>query len=332
MTNDTFTILLPVYGRSELLDKALESILGLKNREWQLIIADDGSDSETQGFLEKWLTDNKDSRVRWLKRPKNLGLFANLNQAIKDAETELLLLLCSDDLLKPTALDHLYKLRNDWPNTGLILSTFESINADGSGRPADSAWHHDQISRETNLIQPQKMLPALLRLGSINGNLTGMAFTRSLWIEAGPFREDWRHAADWEWLIRAVERGDVLLNRTPLAQIRTHAGQLSNSNRHSGHELQEVSSVISLLLEHPLLAAEPRRFAWGSHVMQFQLWNLIKGIHRRPIRATIQGFRSLHQTTGLRRSALAFMKTIPLRWQAIKHQGKPHWPTGQTKD
>lgn len=318
MTSSTITILLPVYGRSELLEEALESVLALNNQEWQLLIADDGSDALTQSFLSQWLVDHDDPRIRWVKRPKNLGLFANLNQAIKEARTEWVFLLCSDDLLNTTALDQLNALRKNWPEAELILSTFESINADGSQRPADSAWHHDQISRQTALIQPDLMLPELLRLGSVNGNLTGMAFTRTLWQRTGTFREDWRHAADWEWLVRAAEQGPLVLNRSPLAQIRTHDSQLSNSNRDNGHELLEVADVVSQLLQHPLLAGEPRRFAWGGHVMQFQLWNVLKGLGRRPWRRTLEALLSIHQSAGLRQTAVALVRWLPKRWQRLQ--------------
>ena len=318
MTNDTFTILLPVYGRSELLEQALESVLALNNQEWQLLIADDGSDALTQSYLSQWLVDHDDPRVRWVKRPKNQGLFANLNQAIKESSTEWVLLLCSDDLLNTTALDQLNALRMKWPEAELILSTFESINADGSQRPADSAWHHDQISRQTALIQPGQMLRALLRLGSVNGNLTGMAFTRTLWQKAGRFREDWRHAADWEWLIRAASEGALVLNRIPIAKVRTHNSQLSNSNRQSGHELKEVAAVVKALMAHPHLANEPKRWEWGSHVMQFQLWNVLKGLGHRPARKSLDGLLTIHNSTGLRQTVVALARWLPTRWRRLQ--------------
>ena len=57
----------------------------------------------------------------------------------------------------------------------------------------------------TGLVAPNQMVPELLRLGSLNGNLTGMAFSKEHWRKLDLFREDWRHAADWEWMIRASE-------------------------------------------------------------------------------------------------------------------------------
>ena len=308
------TIILPVYGRSELLSPALESVLQLQDPRWQLLISDDGSDADTQAFIKSWIdSQNDDARVRWVRRPQNLGLFKNLNRAIEESPSEWVLLLCSDDLLMPHALGRIHEMRGRWPNAGLILSSFESINADGRPKPADSAWHHDQVSRETALVPPERFVPALLQLGSLNGNLTGMVFSRSHWREAGPFLENWRHAADWEWLLRASERRPLVLNRVPIAQVRTHASQLSNSNRRSGHELQEIAVVLKKLCQHPLLAKEPRRQRWASHVMQHQLWNLIKQLPHRGPDPLLDGLAAIHAGAGLRATALALLRFAPQR-------------------
>ena len=318
MNGAGITIVLPVYGRSELLEAAQSSVLTQTISNWQLLIADDGSDALTKRFLERWLTEHADERISWVRRPQNLGLFANLNQAIEEAKTEWVLLLCSDDLLLPSALREIETLRQRWPEAGLILSTFDSINADGSARPADSAWHHDQISEVTAQIQPEQMLPALLQLGSVNGNLTGMAFSRSLWESAGRFHEDWRHAADWEWLCRAASQRPLVLNRKPIAQVRTHASQLSNSNRRSGHELQEVAEVVQMLVTHPLLANDPRRHRWAAHVMQFQLWNLLKGITSRPPAESLHFLQHIRQAIGLRQTAQELIRWLPTRWRRLQ--------------
>ena len=319
MNEAAITIVLPVYGRSELLEPALSSVLAQTSRNWHLLIADDGSDSVTQSFLERWVEDRADPRVRWVRRPQNLGLFANLNKAIEEADTEWVLLLCSDDLLLPLAVQEIEKLRHRWPEAGLILSTFESINADGSKRDPDSAWHHDQVSLETALVTPEVFVPALLRLGSLNGNLTGMAFSRALWREAGSFREDWRHAADWEWLLRASERRPLVLNRAPIALVRTHERQLSNSNRRSGHELQEVAEVVNRLRRHVLLADMPERDRWAAHIVQFQLWNLLKRFPKLTNEEQKQALLAIHRAAGIRQTVMALARWLPQRWKLKKN-------------
>ena len=316
----SFTILLPVFGYSPWLGEAVQSVINQESRDWKLQIADDGSDDKTKQWLKAKLVELKDKRIQWIKRPVNLGLFKNLNQAIKESSTDWILLLCSDDTLHSHAITSLEQLRHNWPDTGLILSSFDSMNADGSQRPADSSQHHDEVRLDTGLVAPECMIPALLRLGSLNGNLTGMAFSKEHWKRVGPFKEDWRHAADWEWMIRASETKALLLNRTPIASVRTHDQQLSVRNRKSGHECQEVAAVVSSLLKHPALKEEPQKSKWAGHVMQFQLWNLLKSGCRGDWGQWQAGMKAIHESTGLRQTSLHLIKWLPQRWRKWKGQ------------
>jgi len=314
----SFTIVLPVYGHSPWLGEALDSVFAQSSRNWRLIIADDGGDDNAKYLVETKLGKLKGQRIDWIERPSNLGLFRNLNHTIRGVETDWILLLCSDDALHKNAIKYLEKLQEIWPDTSVILSSFESINADGSLRPADSSRHHDQLRKDTGLITPGKMMPALLRLGSLNGNLTGMAFTKEHWVKSGPFREDWRHAADWEWLIRASETKPVLLNRSPIASVRTHSDQLSVRNRESGHECKEVAEVVSTLLEHPALKHEAQKREWASHVMQFQLWNLLKAARQGDWRQLAGGIKAIHKSAGLRQTGWSLLRWLPTRWKRWK--------------
>lgn len=311
----SFTIVLPIYGHSPWLSTALASVIKQDSSDWQLIIADDGCDEKAKSWLTAELINLNNQSIRWIQRPKNLGLFMNLNQAIRETETDWVILLCSDDKLHRNAITSLEQLQRRWPDASLILSSFESINADGSLRPPDSSQHHDQIRADTGLISPEQMLPALLRLGSLNGNLTGMAFTKRHWMKSGPFREDWRHAADWEWLIRASESGPLLLNRNPIASVRTHSNQLSVRNRESGHECKEVGVVVSTLLKHPALKDQPQKREWASHVMQFQLWNLVKTARQGDWRQLAGGIQAIHKSAGLRQTGWSLLRWLPTRWK-----------------
>ena len=314
----SFTIILPVYGYSPWLGEAVESVIQQVSSDWELLIADDGSDDAAKLWLQNRLEKlEKNYKIKWIQRPFNLGLFKNLNQAIQESSTDWILLLCSDDKLEPSAITSLQQLRQKWGGASLILSTFESINADGSLRPPDNSQHHDQLLLNTGLIAPEQMLPGLLRLGSINGNLTGMAFSKEHWLQCGPFREDWRHAADWDWLIRASETKPVLLNRTPIASVRTHGEQLSVRNRQSGHECKEVAIVVSSLLKHPALNGESHKREWASHVMQFQLWNLLKGARQGNWSQLAEGIKAIHKSSGIRQTSWSLLCWLPERWKRV---------------
>ena len=313
MNNHTYTVIVPVYGRSELLGQCLDSVARLKTENYELMIADDGSDFKTREYLSSWIRRNHKIAVSWKKRARNHGLFANLNMAINEAAHENILLLCSDDTIMPHALEQLDSIASMCPDVELILSTFKSINEDGSARYDDSAWHHDQISRVSCLLERDHFNESLLRFGSVNGNLSGMAFKKELWRKAGPFKEDWKHAADWEWLVRVSFVGNVFLNRTPISSVRTHDKQLSNKNRIDGHEVKEVSAVVKMLIDRGSGLHKRRWRAWGAHVMQFQLWNTLK--HARPgtLRRTFQYFGYINESVGLWETFVALIRWLPQR-------------------
>ena len=302
------TIILPVYGRSELLEVTLESVTRQRNKNWNLIVADDGSDEVTQSLIAKWISDHIDQNIEWIKREKNLGLFGNLNKAIEEARTDWVLILCSDDLLLPDAVDTLTGLMEDWPESGLILSTFRCINSNGTRRPEDHSMHHDKISLKTGLVEQEDFYRSLMRLGSVNGNITGMAIHKTLWARAGGFREEWRHAADWEWLIRAGGVGQILLNRKEIAAVRTHDLQLSNANRKSGHELMEVSEVVQKLKTLKAVREEKEMEWWAAGIMKHQLLNVLREVGHVSIEKTVCNLALIGKTTSISRTSIMLAK------------------------
>ena len=306
------TVVLPVYGRADLLAEAWQSLKSQSDPEWQLLIADDGSDDYTANWIES--EPAKDCRTNWIRRKHNIGLFANLNAALDTLPIHSwVLLLCSDDRLLPDAISNIKNLQREWPGVSWILSTHLSIDNSGKPTAATSVKDHNCFSLNTRTIAASEFIPLLLQHGSINGNLTGMAFSMQLWRDAGEFRADWCHAADWEWLIRAVEQAPVLLSRASIAEVRSHGSQLSNKNRFSGDELREVSAVQLALINHPLLRAEPQRFSWAAHRMQFQLWNLIKQIINFHWHGVGPGLIEIQRTVGLWPCFIALLAFLPKR-------------------
>ena len=113
MNKSGISIILPVYNRIKFLEQAINSVLKQTYQHWELIIADDNSDSETRAFLNKYPI--LDRRIKIYRNPKNLGLFANLNKAISNAENDYLFILCSDDYLLPNCLQTFLEFQEEYP-------------------------------------------------------------------------------------------------------------------------------------------------------------------------------------------------------------------------
>ena len=308
--NCLITIILPVYGRSALLKAALSSVYAQTDPDWRLHIADDGSDLETAELIAEQL---QDKRVSCVSREHNIGLFANLNQATLEVQTPWQLILCSDDELKPDAIGKLKRAIRDHPDVRLILSSYESIDTNGHLRYDVNSKFYDRFVPQTKRFLPGDLLEPLLRYGSINGNITGLLIHQTLFADAGPWRSEWTQAADWEWLIRASVQTRSLISRDPIARVRVHQGQLSVSNQKSQRELLETLELLTVLLNHPLLARCSDRFRWAAHHAQFQLWNTIKRSYHNGFHQTLSQLLAIHRSVGLRRTMFALIRSFPAR-------------------
>lgn len=79
--------------------QALGSALGVDGCQ-EIIVVDDNSDhDEFRAIVESF----GDSRIKYHKNEKNVGLFANWNRGIELAQGEFVSVLCSDDVIAPDA-------------------------------------------------------------------------------------------------------------------------------------------------------------------------------------------------------------------------------------
>ena len=319
---DLITIVLPVYGRAGLLHEALESVYAQSDPAWRLLIADDGSDVQTADFIQD---QTSDPRVHVVRRPQNLGLFANLNAAIYEVKTPWILILCSDDRLEPDSISRLKTAIEFAPTVRLILSSYRSIDVAGHLRTDANGAFYDRFAPSTCIFLPSSLLRPLLQYGSINGNITGMLIHQSLFQDAGLWRGDWTQSADWEWLVRACTQTSVLVRREPIARVRVHDAQLSVSNQKFQRENLETLEVLSVLLAHPGLQACSRRKRWAAHHAQFLLWNSLKALPRVGCRETFRQLGHIQRHVGLVSTALALLKTLPRRFR-IRGTDRPLLP------
>ena len=270
------TVVLPIYGESPFLIPSLLSIEELLILGSSLLIIDDGGiPFPVSLMLENWIENNPGFKITINKNATNVGLFKSLNQNVDQVDTSWLVFLCSDDVLLKGAASVLSTMQLSG-QVELIISRFHSINEDCTTRFDDCASQYSHITQKGNTLNSTQMLASMLRFGSLNGNFTGMLLTKKLWNRTGGFNSNWVHAADWEWLVRAAEMTYTYINEIPFAAVRTHNGQLSNSNLLKGATISECSVVIRRLKNHPMLLNKYPTHWWAACLIQYQAWNLIK--------------------------------------------------------
>ena len=132
MAHPLVSIILATYNRSDLLPRAVDSVLMQSWHNWELLIVDDGSTDGTPALLEEF--DRLDMRVRVFRperaggRPKGPG--PARNRGLRESYGDLVTVLDSDDAY---AVDHLnlrVRYMIDHPEVDFIYGGYRAIGND----------------------------------------------------------------------------------------------------------------------------------------------------------------------------------------------------------
>lgn len=124
------SILVTAYQSEKRISTAIESLLKQSYRNLEIIVIDDASSDATSEIITGWM--QKDSRVRYLKLPLNIGTFASKNIGLQYAEGEFVTCQDSDDWAHPRKIEYQVQPLLDNPN--LICTTSRWIRIQDDGR------------------------------------------------------------------------------------------------------------------------------------------------------------------------------------------------------
>ncbi len=93
------SVIIPTYNRSQLVTRAVSSVLFQTFRDFEILVVDDGSTDDTMERLVQF-----GSRITLLRHPGNLGVSATRNTGIRASSAPLIAFLDSDDYWLPEKL------------------------------------------------------------------------------------------------------------------------------------------------------------------------------------------------------------------------------------
>src|SRR5688572_8935758 len=120
------SIILPVYNRLGFLAATVDRVFAQTRSDWELIVADDGSDEETQAWLRRLATD---PRVRVVRLAHSGNPAAVRNAALREARGDFVAFLDSDDLWLPQKLQGQLDALAARPQCGWSYCAFIRIDA-----------------------------------------------------------------------------------------------------------------------------------------------------------------------------------------------------------
>jgi glycosyltransferase involved in cell wall biosynthesis len=123
------TIGLPVYNGEKYLAASLDALLGQSFEDFELIISDNASTDDTAGICRRYL--KQDSRIRYIRQPRNLGAAPNHNFVVGQARGELFKWASGDDLYARDLVEYCIDALDEYPHVVLAHSWTALIDSSG---------------------------------------------------------------------------------------------------------------------------------------------------------------------------------------------------------
>jgi len=121
---------LAVYNGENYLAESLDALLGQSYEDFELIISDNASTDGTAGICRRYA--ERDSRIRFIRQPQNIGLAPNHNFVARQARGELFKWASHDDLYARDLLQRCVEALDENPHVVLAHSWTALVDDSGA--------------------------------------------------------------------------------------------------------------------------------------------------------------------------------------------------------
>jgi FkbM family methyltransferase len=181
------TIVTPFFNTGDLFEETAQSVLRQSFQQWEWLIVNDASTTpEAARVLNRYR--QTDPRITVLDQPANSGPGAARNRGVQMAAGDYIVLLDSDDLLEPTAIEKWLWFLESHPEHAFVKGFSVGFGA------KNYLWANGFHNREAFLHQNLVDLTSMIR--------------KPVFTQVGGYEEQMRHGfEDWEFWLRCANHG-----------------------------------------------------------------------------------------------------------------------------
>jgi glycosyltransferase involved in cell wall biosynthesis len=226
------TIVIPTFNGGRYLPALISSLLDAVDEECTVLFIDDASVDETLEIVSAAALPGN----RILRNDRNLGLFATLNKALQEVETEYVSLVFQDNLIEREYFEKMHPLVKSNPEISFFWTGITTIDEFGRViRHGLDTGHEKLFSRGR-----QSWIAALQRgcFWTI-----GASTSKTERLRHHGFRMDLPQCGDYEFLLRVIHEDAFLYLERPLVKLRIHSGNASSKYARRSLDLKETILV-----------------------------------------------------------------------------------------
>jgi glycosyltransferase involved in cell wall biosynthesis len=250
-------VIIPTFNRGYIVGEALTSVLSQTYDDFEVLVVDDGSTDDTAGIV-KGLSD---SRIRYIRLEKNVGVAAATNKGLREANGEFISFLDSDDLWKPNKLECNVTYLDSHPEAQAVFSDLEKF---------DGSTYYSSFMRTTSvfskllatesypegIVLPQRFMYLCL-LQEVPIKTPTVTIRREAVQRTGEFNEASPSGQDWEFFLRLSRFACFGYIDRPLSVVRV----LGDATHRLNAERDHLFLLEVLRREATLLNADPEALA-----------------------------------------------------------------------
>ncbi len=180
------SVIIPLYNQGHFLEQALVSVLAQTQTRFEVCIVNDGSTDTSLSMAKQLLAKYNDPRIKIVSHA-NSGKGFTRNRGVKETTAPFICILDADDMLVPTYFTTALAMLENQPDIGWVCPkslVFGNNNHITWSEPYDFF---------RSLLQCPCPVTAIYR--------------RNLWEDLNGYVEDMHDREDWDFWVRAGERG-----------------------------------------------------------------------------------------------------------------------------
>ncbi|MFT5871496.1 MAG: glycosyltransferase involved in cell wall biosynthesis [Clostridium sp.] len=212
------SVIMSVYNEKEnWLRESIESILNQSHKNLEfIIILDNPNNKKLDAVIEDYC--KKDTRIRYFKNEKNIGLVKSLNSALSYAQGNFIARMDADDISMPGRIEKQWNYLNTHPDIDFMGARCINIGEDGT-----------ELYRDAIIPENMKLIKSCLVNVDFVNHPTW--FFRKECSDKNKGYREITCAEDYDFLLRLITNGFKLANTNEfLVRYRIRSSGISKSN------------------------------------------------------------------------------------------------------
>jgi glycosyltransferase involved in cell wall biosynthesis len=232
------SVVMTVYNSAATLGATIESILQQSERDFELVVVDDGSGDATPEILARYAA--ADPRIRVLRNAENAGITRSLIAGCRAAEGEYIARHDAGDLSLPTRLQRQSALLDAASDLAFVACWTEF-----TGPHLEHLFENHGTGRA---VEPMRVLDPAAPNPMLDGppHHGSVMFRRAAYENAGGYRAQFYYGQDWDLWYRLAEQGRFQMAPEVLYRARIQPESISVEARDAQQELAKLSRAALL--------------------------------------------------------------------------------------